>query len=95
VEGRSRSSEGLDLAGHGKADAAHAQALDPEFIDRFGIAGPLEIALPRFERLAQLGLDFCRVIPGSRDAAPDVVSSSMVQLASAVRPAVAESASRR
>ncbi len=80
---------GYDLAGHGKADATHAQALDPEFIDRFGIVGPLETALPRFERLAQLGLDFCRVIPGSRDAARDVVSSSMMQLASVVRPAVA------
>ena len=80
---------GYDLAEHGQAGAAHAKALDPEFIDRFGIVGPLEVALPRFERLAQLGLDFCRVIPGSRDAAPDVVSSSMLQLASEVRPAVA------
>lgn len=78
-----------DLAGHGQAGAAHAQALDPEFIDRFGIVGPLETVVPRFERLAQLGLDFCRVIPGSRDAAPDVVSSSMLLLASEIRPAVA------
>lgn len=80
---------GYDLAGHGRADAVHAQALDPGFIDRFGIVGPLETAVPRFERLAALGLDFCRVIPGSRDAAPEVVSASMVQLATAVRPAVA------
>lgn len=80
---------GYDLAGHGKADATHAQALDPDFIDQFGIVGPLEVALPRFERLAQLGLDFCRVIPGSRDAARDVVSASLVQLASVMRPAVA------
>ena len=86
---------GYDLAEHGKADATHATALDPEFIDRFGIVGPLEVALPRFERLAKLGLDFCRVIPGSRDAAPEVVSSSMMQLASAVRPAVATGDPRR
>jgi len=78
-----------DLAAHGQAGAAHAQALDPEFIDRFGIVGPLETVVPRFERLAQLGLDFCRVIPGSRDAAPDVVSSSMLLLAAEIRPAVA------
>lgn len=78
-----------DLGGHGQAGAAHAQALDPEFIDRFGIVGPLETVVPRFERLAQLGLHFCRVIPGSRDAAPDVVSSSMMHLAAEVRPAVA------
>ena len=86
---------GYDLAEHGKAGATHAKALDPEFIDRFGIVGPLDVALPRFERLAKLGLDFCRVIPGSRDAAPEVVSSSMMQLASAVRPAVAAGDPRR
>lgn len=85
---------GYDLAGHGKADATHAQALDADFIDRFGIVGPVETALPRFERLAQLGLDFCRVIPGSRDAAPDVLTSSMLQLASVVRPTVAAIAPR-
>ena len=50
--------------------------------------------MPRFEGLAKLGLDFCRVIPGSRDAAPDVVSTSMMHLATEVRAAVAGSATR-
>jgi len=31
-----------DLRAHGQACAAHAQALDAELIDRFGIVGPLE-----------------------------------------------------
>jgi 5,10-methylenetetrahydromethanopterin reductase len=84
-----------DLRAHGQAGAAHAQALDAEFIDRFGIVGPLETVVPRFERLAQLGLDFCRVIPGSRDAAPDVVSTSMMHLATEVRAAVAGSTTTR
>jgi hypothetical protein len=59
---------------------------------RTGIVGPLETMLARFEGLAKLGLNFCRVIPGSRDAAPDVVSISMVHLATEVRPAVVGSA---
>jgi len=83
-----------DLRAHGHAGAAHAQALDAEFIDRFGIVGPLETVVPRFARLAQLGLDFCRVIPGSRDAAPAVVSTSMMHLATEVRAAVAGSSAR-
>ncbi len=81
--------ERYDMAGHALASSSHARALDDDFVDRFGIVGPVESALPRFERLAALGLDFCRVVPGSRDAPMDVVSSSLVTLASVVRPAVA------
>lgn len=78
-----------DVRDHGRADTAHAQSLDDDFVDRFGIVGPVETALPRFQRLAALGLDFCRVVPGSRDAPREIVSASMMTLASAVRPAVA------
>jgi 5,10-methylenetetrahydromethanopterin reductase len=81
--------ERYDMAGHGLASSGHASALDDDFVDRFGIVGPVETALPRFERLAALGLDFCRVVPGSRDAPMDVVGSSLGTLASVVRPAVA------
>ena len=35
------------------------------------------------------GLDFCRIVPGSRDAPPEIVSASMVHLATEVRAAVA------
>jgi len=80
---------GYDLQGHGKSDAGHAQALDAEFIDRFGIVGPLDAVVPRFERLAALGLHFCRVIPGSRDARADVVTASLMELATTVRGAIA------
>jgi len=76
-----------DVRDHGRADTAHARALDDDFVDRFGIVGPVETAVPRFERLAKLGLDFCRVVPGSRDAARDVVTASMMTLATIVRPA--------
>lgn len=81
--------ERYDMSGHALAGSEHARALDDEFVDRFGIVGPIETALPRFERLAGLGLDFCRVVPGSRDAPMDVVGASIGTLASVVRPAVA------
>ena len=78
-----------DLRDHGRAGTAHAQQLDDDFVDRFGIVGPLDTALPRFQRLAALGLDFCRVVPGSRDAAPEVVGASLTTLATAIKDAVA------
>jgi 5,10-methylenetetrahydromethanopterin reductase len=78
-----------DVRDHGRADAPHARSLDDDFVDRFGIVGPVETAVPRFERLAALGLDFCRVVPGSRDAPREIVAASMMSLATAVRQAVA------
>jgi 5,10-methylenetetrahydromethanopterin reductase len=78
-----------DVRDHGRADTAHAQALADDFVDRFGIVGPIDTAVRRFERLAALGLDFCRVVPGSRDAPPEIIAASMTSLASIVRPAVA------
>lgn len=80
---------GYDVRDHGRADTEHARALDDEFVDRFGIVGPVEAAVKRFERLAALGLDFVRVVPGSRDARRDVIAESMMTLATVVRPAVA------
>jgi hypothetical protein len=49
----------------------------------------VETAVPRFERLKALGLDFCRVVPGSRDAAPEVTGASLTALATVVSTAVA------
>jgi hypothetical protein len=81
--------ENYDLRDHGRADTSHPQALDDAFVDGFGIVGPVEKAVPRFERLKALGLDFCRVVPGSRDADPDVTRASLMTLATVVKPAVA------
>jgi hypothetical protein len=81
--------DNYDMRDHGRAGASHAQQLDDEFVDRFGIVGPVETALPRFERIAKLGLDFCRVVPGSRDGAMDVIGASLTTLATVVKSAVA------
>ena len=75
---------GYDMTHHGAAAGAHAQALDPEFIHRFGIAGPLEEARARFAEIRDLGIDFVRVIPGSRDAPSEVTLPSIAQLSTLV-----------
>ena len=81
--------ENYDLRDHGRSETSHAQGLDDAFVDRFGIVGPVETALPRFERLKALGLHFCRVVPGSRDAVPEVTGPSLTTLATVVKPALA------
>jgi 5,10-methylenetetrahydromethanopterin reductase len=77
-----------DMRHHTEAAAAHARALEDEFIDWFGIAGPPELAVARLQGLARLGLDFCHVVPGSAGAARDVVIPSLQMLAKEVLPAL-------
>ncbi len=73
-----------DMANHGLAAGDHAQALDAEFIHRFGIAGPLDEAVKRFGEIAECGIDFVRVVPGSRDMPPAVAGPSIQGLAQVV-----------
>jgi 5,10-methylenetetrahydromethanopterin reductase len=80
--------EGYDMADHGRAAGTHAQALDPDFIDRFGIVGPVDTAIRRFRELAETGIDFLRIVPGSRDTPPHVGAPSIQALAKEVLPTV-------
>jgi 5,10-methylenetetrahydromethanopterin reductase len=75
-----------DMRVHTRAKAEHARTLEDEFIDWFAIAGPLEIALPRFQRLAALGLDFCHVVPGSGELRRDVAATILQSIATEVVP---------
>ena len=70
---------------HGKTAGDHAQALDAEFIHRFGIAGPLDEARARFREIKDTGIDFVRVVPGSRDMPPAIAGASMQSLAKIAR----------
>ena len=76
---------GYDMKDHARTTGAHAQALSAEFIHRFGIAGPLDEALDRFEAIRATGIDFVRVVPGSRDMPPAVAMQSIQGLAQVVR----------
>jgi 5,10-methylenetetrahydromethanopterin reductase len=81
--------QNYDMTNHAVTAGAHAQALESDFIHRFGIAGPVEEAISRFEEIRDTGIDFVRVIPGSRDMAPSVGFPSLQALAKLVLPAVA------
>lgn len=81
---------GYDMADHAVGAGAHAQALDADFIHRFGIAGPQDEAVARFEAIRETGLEFVRVVPGSRDIPPEVAARSIQALGQVVKT-VAES----
>lgn len=51
-----------DKARHGRADAAHAQALPPDFIQRFAVVGPAEDCIARLTALRKLGIERMFVI---------------------------------
>ena len=46
-----------DMGSHSRNESPQAAMLTPEFIDQFGIVGPPERCIARFEELAALGLD--------------------------------------
>ena len=75
-----------DMRHHTRATAEHARSLEDEFIDWFAIAGPADVVVPRFERLAALGLDFVHVVPGSNEMRRDVAATVLQGLATEVIP---------
>jgi 5,10-methylenetetrahydromethanopterin reductase len=76
---------GYDMADHALSNGAHARALDADFIHRFGIAGPLDEAVARFEAIRETGIEFVRVVPGSRDMPRDVAARSILALGEVVK----------
>ncbi len=75
-----------DEARHGLSDAAHAGTLDDEFVDRFAVAGPAAHCAARLLGLFGLGLDRVVVVPGSRDADPQLLTYSNELFAHEVLP---------
>ncbi len=78
--------ENYDMAHHGSAAGAHARALADDFIDRFGIVGPVEVAQRRFAELAETGIDFIRIVGGSRDMSAGVGAESIQTIAKEILP---------
>ncbi len=58
---------GYELAGHGKAGTQHSADLPDDFVDRFGVVGPVDRCVARLQELVDCGLDRLVVIGGSRD----------------------------
>ena len=82
--------ENYDMTHHGIAGSDHARAIEADFVHRFGIAGPVEEAIERFTALRDLGLDFIRIVPGSRDMDATVRNESVQAIANHIIPIASE-----
>jgi hypothetical protein len=80
-----------DMRDHTRTGVAHTAGIDDDFVDWFGVAGPVERALPRFRALAGLGLDFVHVIPASTGVPRDVAVGSLAALGRDLLPALGAS----
>lgn len=77
-----------DRAKHGRPDAAHAQALPLEFIQRFAIIGPAETCIERLEAIRALGIDRAVIIGPRPDHFGAEADTAQERLAKDVMPAL-------
>ncbi len=77
-----------DMRDHTRTGVAHTAGIPDEFVDWFAIAGPLATALPRFQQLAALGLDFVHVIGGSTGMPRELGIATLSSLSEHVLPAL-------
>jgi 5,10-methylenetetrahydromethanopterin reductase len=80
--------EHYDMREHTRTGVSHTAGIPDDFVDWFAIAGPAARALPRFQRLAALGLEFVHVIPGSTGMPRDVAFATLTALSREVIPAL-------
>ncbi|MCG8588792.1 MAG: LLM class flavin-dependent oxidoreductase [Proteobacteria bacterium] len=78
--------EHYDMKNHTRANVAHTQGISDAFVDWFGVVGPVARVCDRFRELADLGLDFVHVVPGSTDADRAIVGASLQAIAKDVIP---------
>ncbi|MEM9176063.1 MAG: LLM class flavin-dependent oxidoreductase, partial [Myxococcota bacterium] len=74
-----------DMADHAISAGAHAQALEAEFIHQFGIAEPRDAAFARLEEVCGSGIDYLRIVPGSRDIQPAVAGQSILAISELIQ----------
>jgi 5,10-methylenetetrahydromethanopterin reductase len=80
--------ENYDLQAHGATGARHEAALDDDFVDRFGIVGPVEHVAERLVHLVNLGLDHFVIAGHSRNTPRDVFAESSHRFGTEVLPLV-------
>jgi hypothetical protein len=79
--------EHYDMKDHTRANVAHTRGIGDDFVDWFGVVGSATTVRQRFHALAELGLDFVHVVPGSTDADRAVIGASLAALSKEVLPA--------
>jgi 5,10-methylenetetrahydromethanopterin reductase len=80
--------DNYDIRAHGASGAAHADALEDDFVDRFGVVGPSELVAERLTDLVRLGLDHIVVVGHGRNTPADVFAESSRRFGREVLPAV-------
>jgi 5,10-methylenetetrahydromethanopterin reductase len=78
--------EHYDMRDHTRTRVAHTKGITDAFVDWFAIVGGVEHARARLRALADLGLDFVHLVPGSTGADPAVVAASLETLAKEIVP---------
>jgi 5,10-methylenetetrahydromethanopterin reductase len=78
-----------DMREHTRTGVAHTRGIRDDFVDWFAIVGPAARARERFAQLAELGLDFVHVVPGSTGADPALMRASLATIAKEIAPAFA------
>jgi 5,10-methylenetetrahydromethanopterin reductase len=71
---------------HGHAAAAHAQALEDDFIDRFAVVGDPAEVTERLREIEALGIERVVVVPGSLDADPRAMADADERFGAEVLP---------
>jgi 5,10-methylenetetrahydromethanopterin reductase len=80
--------ETYDMTQHTRGDSRQAEVLTPEFIDRFGIAGPPELCADRLNELIALGLDKIIVVGATAGVDRDRARAASTRFATDVLPLV-------
>ncbi len=81
--------ENYDMKDHTRTNVAHTKGIPDAFVDWFSAVGGASEVSRRLQALADLGLDFVHLVPGSTDADRAVVSSSLQLIADEVLPGFA------
>lgn len=77
-----------DKARHGSGNAAHAQALPLDFIQRFAVIGPSENCIQKLSALRQLGIDRMFIIGPRQDHFGEEADRAQERFANVVIPAL-------
>jgi 5,10-methylenetetrahydromethanopterin reductase len=77
-----------DMNRHTQGGSPQAAQLDPDFIDRFGIAGPATMCVERLQELAKLGIDRFVVVGPTTGVDRDAASAAGRNFAEEVLPAL-------
>lgn len=75
-----------DKARHGRGDAAHAQALPLEFIERFSVIGPAAACIEKLKSIQALGIERMFIIGPRHDHFGDEAHAAQARFANEVIP---------